>query len=109
MKKDSKEDISGKTNIMDKLSKFPSWIIILLLKYWAAAAAIFFSVIGGVDIGLNLDSVKESTAGEIFAQDFSLVILIGLFLGLFTYYLVRPTVRMMYNRKNRAYRYNMIN
>lgn len=109
MKKNSKEDISGKTNITDKLSKIPSWIIILLLKYWAAAAAIFFSVIGGVDIGLNFDTIKDATAGEIFAQDISLIVLIGLFLGLFTNYLVRPTVRMMNNRKNRAYRYNMIN
>ena len=26
----------------DKLAKIPSWIKILLLKYWAAAAAFFF-------------------------------------------------------------------
>lgn len=109
MKKDSKEDISGKTNITDKLSKIPSWIIILLLKYWAAAAAIFFSVIGGIDIGLNFDTIQDATAGQIFAQDITLIVMIGLFLALFTNYMVRPTVRMMYNRKNKVYRYNMIN
>ena len=26
---------------VDKLSKIPSWLIILVLKYWAAAAAVF--------------------------------------------------------------------
>ncbi|MBD5390458.1 hypothetical protein HDR67_00380 [bacterium] len=107
MKKDSKEDISEKKNIVDKLSKIPSWIIILLLKYWAAAAAIFFSVISSD--GINLGNNKETTSGQVFAIDMALIILIGLFLALFMNYIVRPSVRMMYNRKNKVYRYNMIN
>lgn len=107
MKKDSKEDISEKKNIVDKLSKIPSWIIILLLKYWAAAAAIFFSVISSD--GLNLGDNKETTSGQVFAVDIAIIVLIGLFLALFMNYIVRPSVRMMYNRKNKVYRYNMIN
>ena len=36
----SNEDINPYE--LDKLSKVPSWLIILILKYWAAAAAVFF-------------------------------------------------------------------
>ena len=107
MKKNSKEDISEKKNMADKFSKIPSWLIILLLKYWAAAAAIFFSVIS-CD-GLNLGQNNEVTGEQVFAIDIAIIILIGLFLALFSNYIVRPSVRMMYNRKNRVYRYNMIN
>ncbi|MCM1130490.1 MAG: hypothetical protein NC310_02535 [Roseburia sp.] len=107
MKKNRKKDISEKTNMADKISKIPSWLIILLLKYWAAAAAIFFSVIS-CD-GLNLGENKEVTGEQVFAIDIAIIILIGLFLALFSNYIVRPSVRMMYNRKNKVYRYNMIN
>ena len=51
MSKKVKDEFDGqKPYEVDKLSKFPSWLIFLLLKYWAAAAAVFFSVIGGLDI-----------------------------------------------------------
>ena len=40
---------------VDKLSKIPSWIIVIFLKFWAAAAAVFFIAIGGSDIGLDWD------------------------------------------------------
>ncbi|MDE6584476.1 MAG: hypothetical protein K2K15_03650, partial [Anaeroplasmataceae bacterium] len=38
---------------VDKLSRIPSWIILLILKYWAAAAAVFFMAIGGIGIGFD--------------------------------------------------------
>lgn len=108
-----KENFKNENDInpyeIDKLSKIPSWLIILFLKYWAAAAAVFFSVIGGPDIGLNLD---ETTSNDPLAQltiDFILVIFIGLFIALFLNYIVRPIVRLMYNRRNNTYRYNLIN
>lgn len=109
MNKNVKED-SKKQNPyqLDKLSRIPSWLIILLLKYWAAAAAVFFSVIGGVDIGFNLDEVEMDPVNA-FITSVQLIIFIALFITLFINYIVRPFVRMMYNKRNNTYRYNMIN
>lgn len=93
---------------VDKLSKIPSWVVILILKFWAAAAAIFFIGIGGVSI-LNFSELQSDDVYENLAQSFSLIILFGLFLAIFTNYVVRPYVRLMHNRRNNAYRYNLIN
>ena len=93
---------------VDKLSKIPSWVVILILKFWAAAAAIFFIGIGGVTI-LNFSELQTDDVYENLAQSFSLIILFGLFLAIFTNYVVRPYVRLMHNRRNNAYRYNLIN
>ena len=38
---------------VDKLARVPSWIKILLLKYWAAAAACFL-LMGAWELGLNV-------------------------------------------------------
>ena len=109
MNKNVKED-SKKQNPyqLDKLSRIPSWLIILLLKYWAAAAAVFFSVIGGVDIGFNLDEVEMDPVNA-FITSVQLIIFIAVFITLFINYIVRPFVRMMYNKRINTYRYNMIN
>lgn len=103
----SNEDINPYE--VDKLSKVPSWLIILLLKYWAAAAAVFFIVIGGTDIGFDFTQGDYNDFAAVLAQSFVIVILIGLFLALFSNYIVRPIVRLMYNRRNNTFRYNMIN
>lgn len=92
---------------LDKLSKIPSWIIVFVLKFWAAAAAIFF-------IGMSVDIIDFSTIQTedpvaVMAQSLNLILLFGLFLALFENYIVRPYVRLMYNRRNNTYRYNMIN
>ena len=99
---------------VDKLSKVPSWLIVLILKYWAAAAAIYF-------IGMDTIIINWSEAVDLeFADDLAkmayeikqaliLTILFGLFLAIFSNYIVRPFVRMMYNRRNNTYRYNMVN
>jgi len=99
---------------VDKLSKIPSWLIVLILKYWAAAAAIYFI---GMDTFIinwsESDSVKLASDVDIMLYEISqamiLTILFGLFLAIFSNYIVRPFVRMMYNRRNNTYRYNMIN
>lgn len=103
MKKNVKdEEIQGEAPYkVDKLSKVPSWLVILLLKYWAAAAAIFF---GTMDSNINVEDGETA-----FATDFALIVIIALFLSLFSNYIVRPVVRMMYNKRNNTYRYNMIN
>lgn len=94
---------------LDKLSRIPSWIIILFLKYWAAAAAIFFGVIGGVDIGLDFSDIGSGDATNVAVLSIKIIVLIALFISLFINYIVRPIARLMYNRRNNTYRYNMIN
>ena len=95
---------------VDKLSKIPSWIIINVLKYWAAAAAVFFILIGGVDIGIDFSQIEDianSTTDSTLNVSFKIIILITL--GLIFTYIVRPIVRLLYNRRNNTYRYNMVN
>ncbi len=93
---------------VDKLSKVPSWLIVLILKYWAAAAAVFFSAIGGLDIGFDLSEAGNDPISQM-AETIKLIIFIGLFLALFMNYIVRPFVRMMNNRRSRTFRFNLIN
>lgn len=93
---------------VDKLSKIPSWLVILVLKFWAAAAAIFFMGIGGI-IFINFSENQVEDPIGILSQSFTLIILFGLFLGLFTNYVTKPYIRMMHNRRNNAFRYNLIN
>lgn len=96
---------------VDKLSKIPSWIVIIFLKYWAAAAAVFFMIIGGLDIGLNFSEIEGESADLIQIARISSVIIFAIAFAmaiLFTYG-VRPIVRLMYNRRNNTYKYNMVN
>ena len=93
---------------VDKLSRVPSWLIVLILKYWAAAAAVFFSVIGGGDIGITFDDVPENPA-QVFAEYVQTIVIIALALALVTNYIVRPIVRLLYNRRNNTYKFNMVN
>ena len=97
---------------IDKLSKIPSWIVIGILKYWAAAAAVFFILIGGIDIGIDFSVIEDqakATAESSLALSFKIIILITLGLTLMFTYIVRPIVRLLYNRRNNTYRYNMVN
>ena len=100
---------------VDKLSKVPSWLIVLILKYWAAAAAIYFIGMDNTLINWSDTDAKAATTNGLDAvaygmtQAMILTILFGLFLAIFTNYIVRPFVRMMYNRRNNTFRYNMVN
>ena len=59
-KKKAQDDIENLNPYqVDKLSKIPSWIIIAILKYWAAAAAVFFILIGGLDIGIDFSQIED--------------------------------------------------
>jgi hypothetical protein len=86
---------------VDKLARVPSWIKILLLKYWAAAAACFL-LFGASELGLNVYS--DSVDGTV-----KLIMLLGLFFTILMNYPIRVIIRLMYNRRNNTYRYNMIN
>lgn len=109
MRKKVEDKLEKETNPyeLDKLSKVPSWLIVLVLKFWAATAAIYF-------IGMSVDLIDFSEMQTedpvaIMAQSLSLIILFGLFLAIFENYMVRPYVRLMYNRRNNTFKYNMIN
>ena len=90
---------------VDKLARVPSWLKILLLKYWAAAAACFL-LFGISQLGLSLDT---KSATEDVETTVKLLVLLGLFLSVFMNYVLRPFVRLMFNRRDNTYRYNMIN
>ncbi|MCI5583380.1 MAG: hypothetical protein MR357_06680 [Anaeroplasma sp.] len=94
---------------VDKLSKIPSWFTVLFLKYWAAAAAIFFGIIGGLDIGLSFEDMSEIDPYQIMAYDFVTIIMITLFTTLLINYPVRLFIRLINNRRNNTFKYNMVN
>lgn len=94
---------------VDKLSKIPSWIILLILKYWAAAAAVFFIAIGGIGLGFDFSQGNLTDPYAAMADSIALVIMIGLALALFNNYMIRPVVNLMYNRRNNTKIYNMVN
>ena len=63
---------------LDKLSKIPSWLIIILLKYWAAAAAVYFGLIGGISFGLDISEWNDpANAAEKFAQDEIIIVILA--------------------------------
>lgn len=82
----------------DKFAKIPSWLKILLLKYWAAAAAFFFFAIGNPLV--NPDSINAFGLYYIW---------IGFGLGLFLEYIVKSIVRLMRNSRDDTYRFNLVN
>ena len=95
---------------LDKLSKIPSWLIVILLKYWAAAAAVYFGLIGGISIGLDFSNWNDPTSiAEKLAQDEIVILILAFALCIVMNYIVKPIVRLMYNRRNNTYRYNMVN
>ena len=100
-KKVKEENMEINPYEVDKLARIPSWLKILLLKYWAAAAACFL-LFGISELGVNVYSMG-------FDGTVKLVILLGLFMAVLMNYILRPIVRLMYNRRNNTYRWNMIN
>lgn len=109
-KKSFKSDVDNMNPYeVDKLSKIPSLLIIIVLKYWAVAAAVFFTTIGGVDIGLDfseIDSTDIMVQWEITAQ---IIIIIAFGLTILFTYAVKPIVHLLHNRRNNTLRYNMVN
>lgn len=77
----------------DKLAKIPSWIKILLLKYWAAAAAFYFFAV----------------ANPIAQNEDQYYVWVSFGLALFLEYIVKTLVRFMKNSSDNTYRFNLIN
>lgn len=94
---------------LDKFSKIPSWIKIFFLKYWAAAAAVFFFLVSNFLLDFTELEDAEKKLSTNFALDFAVILFICLGLTLFFTYIVRPIVRFMFNRQNNTFKYNMVN
>lgn len=92
---------------IDKLSKIPSWLIIFLLKYWAAAAAVFFMTIGGLDVGIDFSQDLNIIQSVNFSEQ--IILLIGLALAVLNNYAVKQIVILLNNRRNPTFKYNLIN
>lgn len=111
MKKNKEKEIQDINPYeVDKLSRIPSWLVILILKYWAAAAAVYFTLIGGLSIGLDFTNwdIATTTADQL-AQDEYVIYILTLGMAVILNYIVKPIVRLMYNRRNNTYKYNMVN
>lgn len=81
-------------------AKIPSWLKILLLKYWAAGAAFYFFGLGGSFLWSSTDS-----------DNTSLFLFVALTLGyaLVSEYVVKQIVRLLRTSRDDTYYYNFIN
>ena len=103
-KQNAKQDEIQIEPMGSKLSNLPVWLTITFVKYWAAAAAVFFIIIGGSDIGVTFTATEGDVAANVY-EIFKIIILIALFSALFMNYVTKLFARMIYNRRNDAYRF----
>ena len=109
-KKANQDDIENLNPYeVDKLSKIPAWLVIILLKYWAAAAAVFFMTIGGLDIGIDVSSVENGNLEYNLNVSFMIIVLIALGMAILFNYAIKQIVLMMHNRRRNTFKYNIIN
>ena len=107
--KDEIIEIKANPYELDKFSKIPSWIKILFLKYWAAAAAVFFFLISNFLLDFTQFEEEGKQLSSNMTIDFAVLLFICLGLTLFFTYIVRPIVRFMFNRQNNTFKFNMVN
>ena len=110
-KKTEKDEFDFENEVYksDRLSKIPSWIVIFFLKYWAAAAAVFFVTIGGLDIGIDYSKFDDSTPIGIIGGNFITIMMVTLALSLLFNYAVKQLVFLLHNRLNNTYKFYTIN
>ena len=106
---DEIKEIEANPYEVDKFSKIPSWIKILFLKYWAAAAAVFFFLVSNFLLDFTQFEDEGKKVGSNLTIDFAVILFICLGLTLFFTYIVRPIVRFMFNRQNNTFKFNMVN
>ncbi len=85
----------------DKLGKIPSWIKVILLKYWVAGATFYFFGMGGYFLWAN---GRDDNAITLL-----LFAVIGFGYTLFKEYIEKHVIRLMRTTSDDTYRYNMIN
>ncbi len=85
----------------DKLGKIPSWIKIILLKYWVAGATFYFFGMGGYAIWNNGSGRSALTI--------RLLATIGFGYTLAKEYIEKHIIRLMRTSTDDTYKYNLIN
>ena len=95
-KEELNKDLNPYAN--DKIAKIPSWLKILLLKFWVAGATFFFFGVA--------NELVDATAGN--AADIYFVF-ISFGMGLMNEYITKNIVRFMKNSRDNTYYYNMVN
>ena len=93
---------------VDKFSKIPTGFIITFLKFWAAAAAVFFILVGGIDLGLNFAKAAADEYAEM-ARTIVGLILVSLFLAILLNYGIKHIAHLMHNRRNNAKKWMVLN
>ncbi len=101
MKKQQNFDPNNETFVVNNKSKVPSWLKILLLKYWTAGAVLYF-------FGFGLGLLWASTT-NLENQTIYLAVLLILGYCLINEYIVKPIVRLFKSSNDDTYYYNMIN
>ena len=86
MKKQQNFDPNNETFVVNNKSKVPSWLKILLLKYWTAGAVLYF-------FGFGLGLLWASTT-NLENQTIYLAVLLILGYCLINEYIVKPIVRL---------------
>lgn len=93
---------------VDKLSKIPSGIILTFAKFWAAAAAVFFILIGGIDLGIDFSKAQGDLIKE-YEMTFRAIILVSLFLAILLNYGIKHLAHLMNNRRNNTKKWMILN
>jgi hypothetical protein len=93
---------------VDKFSKIPAGIILTFAKFWAAAAAVFFILIGGLDLGIDF-SKDTADVVEDMAISVRAIILVSLFLAILLNYGIKHLAHLMYSRRNNTKKWMTIN
>ena len=86
----------------DKLSKIPLGIKVVFLKYWVAAAALFFFGIGNPII---ISAGQQYTI----AQYLPLYLSLSLGLGIFVDFIYKPVTNLMNSPQSPTKYYNLVN
>lgn len=101
MKKDKNNQFNPYAS--DKLSLVPSWIKVLFLKYWVAAATFYFFGVANPLISLTDENASTLTILEPY------YLFLSLGLGLFTEYITKNFIKFMKNDRDDTTRFNLIN
>ena len=107
-KTNTEEEIEIEEQPGSFISKIPSWILITIVKYWAAAAAVFFIIIGGLDIGFDFSTVSEDPV-VILRISGTIILLIALFSAIFQNYVTKLFARILYSRRNNTRKFVVYN
>ena len=87
----------------DKLSRIPSWIKVLFLKYWVAAATFYFFGVANPLIPLSGEDFNLASTFEPY------YLFLSLGLALFTEYITKNFIKFMKNDRDDTTRFNLVN